>query len=140
MPEQLPITSQLDHHRWLLNNGIISDYVNNNLYMYGSLVHRDVAALNVDIDVAKKHIAYTIYFDNRMIEQLDKYARWQHSDSIITLWRLKRLIKKEGNLNFEMIVQKFVRDFCGPTWTASLTVDNVSNYIENEEPRNGERI
>jgi len=132
--------TNLDHHKWLLNNGIVSDYVNNNLYMYGSLVHRNVAALNLEIDVAKKTVLYTVYFDDAMMEKIQKFQEWQHSDSIITLWRLKRLMKKEGNLNFELIVQKFVRDFCGPSWTTTLKVDNVSNYVDSDESRTGENI
>jgi hypothetical protein len=134
----LPIATQLEHHRWLLNNGIVSDYVNNNLYMYGSIVHRDVVGLHVEIDVARKHVKYTVFFTDDMMDKIDKFTRWQNSDSIITLWRLRRLIKKEGNLNFEAIVQRFVKDFCGPAWTASAIVDNVSNYKENEECGNGE--
>jgi hypothetical protein len=108
--------------------------------MYGSLVHRDVAALNLEIDVAKKTIKYTAFFDDAMMEKIRRFNEWQHSDSIITLWRLKRLIKKEGNLNFELIVQKFVRDFCGPSWVTTLTVDNVSNYVDSDEQRTGEDL
>lgn len=136
--EEFKLEDQLEHHRWLLNNGIVDDWVKNNLYMYGSLVHRNALAVTLDIDVSKKIIHYTVYFDDKMMDTIDKFTRWQKSDSIITLWRLKRLIKREGNLNFESIVQKFVSDFCGRSWTATLTVDNVSNYKEDGPDRNTE--
>ena len=49
------------------------------------------------------------------------------------MWLFKRFLKKEGSLDFQSILNKFVKDFCGPKWSASVNVVDYDNYIDSIE-------
>lgn len=126
----------IDHHRWLLNNGMMNDQIKNQLYLYGSMLHKDVRALEVDIDPGSRNISYVIYVSNKLIKKLEKYEKLSKSDSLWGLWRFRSLLKKEGNLNFKIILKKFIKDYCGPNWSTSVKVTSIDTYVdgyENEE-------
>lgn len=124
------ITEIMDHIRWTLNNGIVTDIVKNNLYMYGSLVHREVKALEVAIDPSSKTVSYTIYGPKSMLDVVTRYYSMRDKTGIFDLWRLKRLLKKHGNLDIYRILNGFVKDLCGPSWKATYELKNISEYVE----------
>ena len=47
------------------------------------------------------------------------------------MWRFKCFLKKEGSLNFHEMLNTFVKDFCGPGWSAKLTIVDFDVYIDN---------
>ena len=120
----------LDQNRWLMNNGLLNDGIKNQLYMYGSIVHKEVSGLQLDIVVETKTLSYTLYFDANMLATIERYKTLSQATSLIGLWRFKRMLKKHGNLNFSHLVNKFVKDFCGPVWTASVTLMDIKDYAE----------
>jgi hypothetical protein len=46
------------------------------------------------------------------------------------MWRFKRLLQKEGSLDFQQILNNFVKDFCGPKWNATVNVVDFNTYVE----------
>lgn len=123
----------VDHQRWLIDNGFINDLHKDNLYMYGAIVHKHVEAVQVDIDVEKKLVSYDLYVDAKLLKRLDEYKELLKSSSIISLWRLKRLLKKEGSLDFHAILSKFVKDYLGPKWAVNMKIKNIKSYAEGFE-------
>jgi len=123
----------LDHQRWLIDNGFINDLHKDNLYMYGALVHKNVEAVQVDIDIEKKVVGYHVYVSSALLNKLEKFHKLSKSQSLFDLWRLKRLLVKEGNLNFENILGKFVKDYLGSKWSITLQVKNIKDYEEGFE-------
>lgn len=123
----------VDHQRWLIDNGFINDLHKDNLYMYGALVHKNIEAVQVDVDVEKKAVAYELYVSSALIKKLDKFHKLSKSQSLLDLWLLKRLLIKEGNLNFENILSRFVKDYLGPKWSITLQVKNIKDYEEGFE-------
>jgi hypothetical protein len=132
------IGSVLDHQRWLLNNGLVNDLAKNNLYLYGSIVHKEVQAVELSIDVANKVVDYNIYIDRILLDKVSKYEKLKQANDIFSLWRLRRLLRKEGNLNFQHVLNSFVKDFCGPKWNATIKLIDISNYTEGFEESNSE--
>ena len=124
------LAEYVDQSRWLMNNGLINDGIKNQLFMYGSVVHKDLKALTLDLDVSKKALRYVIYFDEGMLKTIAKYNELSQSKSIFGLWRFKRMLKKHGNLNFVHILNSFVKDFCGPGWAATIEVMDFKDYVE----------
>lgn len=125
---KLDLNDHLTHQRWLLNHGFINDLHKDNLFAFGSLVHNEVRAVHVRITHEKKIVNYDIYVDSSLIRALSKYKKLRNTTSIFGLWRLKRLIKREGNLNFNFIIDKFTKDYCGKDWKAELKVMNIADY------------
>ena len=138
--EQKELTEYLDHQRWLLNMGLVSDDVKNQLFFCGSIIHKEVMAVEVDIVADKKRVNYRIYFNKDLIDRINKYHQLSKSTSLFGMWRFKRFLKKEGALDFNQILSKFVVDFCGPKWFTNVELKDFDAYVEEvgvhgEEPR-----
>lgn len=118
----------LDQQRWLMNNGLLNDMHKDQLYMYGAIVHKDIKAVELDIDVEKKTVSYYLYIDNRLSNQVKKFKRLSKSDGLFNMWRFKRLLEREGNLNFSAIIGRFVKDYCGPAWNSSVKLLDIKEY------------
>lgn len=120
----------MDQQRWLLNNGLVSENTKNQLFFYGSIAHKDIQALEVEVDVEKKMVAYRLFFDKKLMKKIDLYAELSKSTTLLGMWRFRRLLRKEGTLDFNAILSRFVKDFCGPTWHTSVEVLDFTKYVE----------
>ena len=65
---------QIDHQRWLIDNGFINDLHKDNLFLYGTLVHIDIEAVEVRVDVEKKIIDYDLYVGPSLRKRMNQYA------------------------------------------------------------------
>lgn len=141
--ETADIAKIMDSDRWLLNNGLVSDNVKNQLFFCGSIVHKDVQAVEVKIRPETKLVDYIIYVTPDLIKKIAKYNKLSASKSVFGMWRFKRLLKKEGCLDFQKVLNSFVTDYCGPKWTAKASIISFDSYVdsleaENEDGRYGE--
>lgn len=127
------LAEYLDQSRWLMNNGLINDGIKNQLFTYGSIVHKDLKALELDIKVETKELEYRLFFDEKTLKLIAKYDELSKSDSMWGLWRFKRMLKKHGNLNLQHILSKFVKDFCGPTWSVKVNLMDFKYYVEGND-------
>jgi hypothetical protein len=128
--KEVNLEEYVDQHRWLLNNGLIDDGVKNQLFFCGSIVHKDVQAVELDIDVDKKIVSYRIYVKKDIIKKIAKYHELSKSTSLFGMWRFKRLLQKEGSLDFQKLLNKFVKDFCGSKWSAAAETRDFNTYVE----------
>jgi hypothetical protein len=126
----LNLEEYLDHSRWAMNNGIVSDNVKNQLFVYGSIVHKEIQAVELSLDQEKKAVQYTLYVDKMLLEKIVKYSVLSKSTGLFGMWRFKRLLQKEGSLDFQQILNNFVKDFCGPKWNATVNVVDFNTYVE----------
>ena len=129
----IPVEEHLDHQRWLMNNGLLNDLHKDTLYLYGTLVHKDVRAVELNIDIENKVLEYIIYIDHKLIKSYNLYNKLRYTSNIIDLFRLKRILKNKGNLNFMAILNSFIKDYCGPKWAIKLEIRDFSNYEEGFE-------
>jgi hypothetical protein len=128
--ENRELAEYVDQQRWLLNNGLISDDVKNQLFFCGSIVHKDVQAVEVDIVPDERLIKYLLYFDKKTLKKVEKYHRLSKSTGIIGMWQFKRFLQKEGTLDFRNMLNRFVRDYCGPKWSTEVTIKDFDTYLE----------
>jgi len=128
--EKFTLDEMLNTQRWLINNGLVPDSVKNQLFFYGSIVHTEVQAVEVKIQPEVKTVFYIIYVNKDLMAKLDLYKKLSTATSLFGLWQFKRLIKKEGNLDWHSMLNSFVRDFCGRSWQVKLTVADFDAYID----------
>jgi hypothetical protein len=128
--EKFTLDEMLNTQRWLLNNGLVPDSVKNQLFFYGSIVHTEVQAVEVKIRPETKTVDYIIYIQKDLLAKLDLYKQLSTSTSLFGLWRFRRLLRKEGSLDWHSMLNSFVRDFCGPAWNAKLTVADIDAYTD----------
>lgn len=130
------ITQLLDSDRWLLNNGLVSDNVKNQLFFCGSIVHKDVQAVELKITPETKLVDYIIYVPPDLMKKISLYNKLSTSKSLFNMWRFKRLLKKEGCLDLQKILNSFVMDYCGPKWHAQASVISFDSYVNSLEVDN----
>lgn len=130
--KQVNLEEYVDQRRWLVNNGLITDDIKNQLFLCGSIVHKDVQAVEVDLDLAaeQKIVHYKIYVNPDLLKKISAYNVLSKSTSLFGMWRFKRLLKKEGALDFTQILGKFVKDFCGPKWSVTVKTVDFNTYVE----------
>ena len=124
------LAEYIDTQRWLMNNGLISDSVKNQLFFCGSIVHKEVQAVELDIEVETKTVKYRIYVTNSLIGKINKYKALSAATSAFGMWRFARFLKKEGSMDFQQMLNKFVVDFCGPKWSTTVEVISFDKYVE----------
>ena len=124
------LAEYVDQQRWLLNNGLVTDDVKNQLFFCGSIVHREVQAVELSIDPEKKVVSYRVYLNKDLLNKIDKYKKLSQSSSLFDMWRFKRLLKKEGSLDFQRVLGKFVKDFCGPKWSTQVETVDFDTYVD----------
>jgi len=129
-PKDMNLEEYVDQRRWLLNNGLVTEDIKNQLFFCGSIVHREVQAVEVQIEAERMLVEYRIYVDDNLLKKIKKYEVLSRSDSLLSLWRFKRLLKKEGSLDFQKVLDAFVKDFCGPKWKTHVTTVDFNNYVE----------
>jgi hypothetical protein len=128
--KEMNLEEYVDQRRWLLNNGLITDDVKNQLFFCGSIVHKEVQAVEVDIEADKKLVRYKIYIEKDLIDKIAQYQVLSKSTTLFGMWRFKRLLKKEGALDFQQVLNNFVRDFCGPKWSVTVEIVDFNRYVE----------
>lgn len=120
----------LDQQRWLLNNGLVTDSVKNQLFFCGSIVHSEVQAVEVAIHPDQKQVEYIIYVSKDVLEKIETYKKLSTATSLYGMWKFKRFLKKNGAMDFQGMLNKFVTDFCGPKWSTKATVADFDVYVE----------
>lgn len=128
--KDLNLEEYVDQRRWLLNNGFIADDVKNQLFFCGSIAHREVQAVELDLNPEQRLVNYKIYVNSDLIKKIDLYHVLSKSTSLFGMWRFKRLLKKEGALDFQQILTKFVKDYCGPSWNVTVQVLDFNTYVD----------
>lgn len=128
----------LSNQRWLLDNGFIHDVHKDNLYIYGSLLHVGIKHVELTVEPKTKQVSYKLYCSNKLEKKIKLFNNLKDKQSIFHLWRLKRLLKKEGNLDFLSVLSHMVMAYCGPSWNVSLSIKNEKEYID--EPYNEQNI
>ena len=131
--DQERLSHVLDTQRWLMNNGFLNDMIKDQLYMYGAIVHRNIEAVELDADVGKKSVSYKLYISKSLLSKHKKFLELRGQDSLWALWRFRRLLKKEGNLDFSVLLDNFIKSFCGPKWTSEVEVIDVEEYVDGYE-------
>lgn len=128
--EDQKLLEYVDQQRWLLNNGLLSDSIKNQLFFCGTIVHKDVQAVELKLTPEKRLVSYVIYVEKDLIKKIGLYNELSTSTSVFGMWRFKRLLRREGSLDFQQLLNKFVKDFCGPMWSAEVAVTDFAEYVD----------
>ena len=128
LDKQQNIAELIDHSRWLMNNGLANDVIKNQLMAYGAIAHPEIAAVELSMDMEKRSVYYQLYVDSKLLKKINRFKELSESEGFWGLLFYKRMIKQEGNLHLDRILDKFIKDYCGATWSATTTVLDISEY------------
>ncbi len=122
----------LDTQRWLMNNGFLNDMVKDQLYMYGAIVHRNIEAVELDADVkpTSRVVNYRLYISTSLLSKHKNFLELRDKESLWSLWKFRKILRKEGNLDFNKLISNFVNDFLGPSWESKVEVKDIAEYVD----------
>jgi hypothetical protein len=129
----LDISDVRAHQRWLIDNGFINDLHKDQLYLFGAILHKDIKAVELQIDVESKSVNYLLYAGTKLLKKMGKYETLSKSTGIIGLWRFRSILKREGNLNFSRILDFYIKDYCGQKWKANVKLMDFREYKDGYE-------
>ena len=133
------LMAYIDNQRWLMNQGLFSQPAKNQLFVYGSIIHDDVRAVELDIDVENKEFKYKVYVPRTLLKKIQKYEKLSKSTGFWGLRSFKRFLEKEGDLNLKAILQGFILDYCGPSWSIDLEILDFKTYSEEPSEAKGDQ-
>lgn len=108
--------------RWSVNSGLITGTAQTLLYSCAAMCHPAVRSVEMSLDTENKSIEYALILDNKDYNLFRKFQRLSASDSIISLWRLRRMVRKQGSFDLQTLVQTEVNRILGVDWTVVVSV------------------
>lgn len=123
--------NHLSTEMWFLEYGVITQALKNDLFVYGSILNEDnISAVSLNIKSKSKMVEYKIYVPLKFLKVYNLYNRLKSKTDIISLLRVRRLLKKYGNLNFTSILNKYIKDRCGTKWQVKFDLIDSNKYID----------
>jgi hypothetical protein len=92
------------------------------LYACAAMAHPSVRAVSMSVDVESKLIAYELEIDSKTFKLMDKIVRLAAKGSIIGLWRLRRIVRKHGNLDIRSLVYNEAMKILGNDWRVKVDI------------------
>ncbi len=133
LDRQQHLAELIDHSRWLMNNGLANDVIKNQLMAYGAIAHPEIAAVQLQMNLEERSVHYQLYVDSKLLKKINRFKELSEIKSFWGLYLFKRMLKKDGNLHIDQILDKFIKDYCGSTWSATTTVLDISEYQDGYE-------
>jgi hypothetical protein len=116
--------------RWSVNSGLITGTAQTLLYSCAAMCHPSVRSVEMSLDIEKKSIEYALMLDSKDYSQFRKFQRLSSSDSIISLWRLRRMVRKQGSFDLQTLVQTEVNRILGVDWTVTVSVLDADKQLD----------
>ena len=126
------IEEYIDTRRWLLSHGLITGDVQDNLYVYGILLHPEIIKVEVQVDVNNKAVNYILLATPALVNRHRKYCSLikKFKEKNIGFWdkrKLKKIlenINKNGEiLDFNKSLNRSVTDLCGKNWSVDFELE-----------------
>jgi hypothetical protein len=108
--------------RWSVNSGLVTGTAQTLLYSCAAMCHPAVRNVEMSLDVERKIIEYTLGLDSKDHAMFSKFKKLSTSDSIISLWRLRRMVRKQGSFDLQTLVKTEVNRILGEEWTVIVDV------------------
>jgi hypothetical protein len=136
------MVNYIDHHKWLVNNNIITDEIKDNVAMCGYCLIEEVKDVNTSIDFNNKIVTYRLLLPNELYENIMLLNRFNSGEDIgfFESFRLKKFIKSKKNndetglgYNLEEIGNKFIRGYLNKEWSVKVILfkensDEAKNF------------
>jgi hypothetical protein len=121
----------VDHHKWLVNNNILTDHVKDTIAMGGYCLLEEVKDVKTSIDFNDKIVTYSLLIPDKLYENIELLNRFNSGENIglFESFRLKKFIKnkKESDeiglgYNLEEIGNRFIKNYLTKDWSVKISL------------------
>lgn len=124
---ELGIEQIVSTDRWLVNNGLFSESIQQNLFGFACLSHPSVnhSTVKVVVDAENRNVSFEIGLSKGLLRyRLYKWIqnKLKGSRSLLCMWLHVKLLRRNILIDVEVILRKFVKDYLGNKWNVEVDV------------------
>lgn len=107
------ITETVGSDRWLLENGLISESVQQHLVAFGWLSSDFVSDVEVILDTKNKQVTYKVVLNKQGYKKYLQFKKWlpKKPKTIFGMYLKLRAVRDAIKINVEANLQRFVSDY-----------------------------
>jgi len=134
------MVNYIDHHKWLVNNNILTDQVKDTIAMCGYCLIEDTKDVSTSIDFNNKVVYYKLLISAKLYDNVMLLDKFNNGGKIgfFESFKLKKFIKnKKQNdetglgYNVEEIGNRFIRNYLTKEWSVKVKL-----FKENSQEAN----
>lgn len=127
----------LDHHKWLVENNLLTEEMKNNVGMLAYCLVEDTIDASTQIDFDNKRVSYKLIISDDLYSNLKLLTEYKDKKDLgfFQMRRLKKfLLKKKENdesgLGYELedIANKFIKAYFNKEWSAKVEFKSIKDY------------
>jgi 3-oxoacyl-(acyl-carrier-protein) synthase len=133
----------IDHHKWLVDNNLLTEEIKNNIAMAAYCIVEDVVDAQTRMDFNDNIVHYKLVIADELfnnIKLLEKYEKTGEM-GFFEMRRLKKFlqVKKDNDelglgYKLETIANKFVKSYLNNKWSATVTIVSDKDYDASKDP------
>jgi hypothetical protein len=133
----------IDHHKWLVDNNLLTDEIRDNVAMAAYCIVEDVKNAFTRMDFNENVVHYKIILTDELFSNIQLLQRYEATKRLgfFEMRRLKNFLqtKKENDelgmgYKLEDIANKFVKSYLSDKWSAKLEVISEKDYDASKDP------
>jgi hypothetical protein len=133
----------IDHHKWLVDNNLLTDEIRDNVAMAAYCIVEDVKNAFTRMDFNENVVHYKIVLTDELFSNIQLLQRYEATKRLgfFEMRRLKNFLqtKKENDelgmgYKLEDIANKFVKSYLSDKWSAKLEVISEKDYDASKDP------
>lgn len=133
----------VDHHKWLVENNLLTDEIKDNVAMAAYCIVEDVKNAHTRMDFNEQVVNYLLVLPEELNKNLQLLERYKATKKLgfFEMRRLKKFLqtKKEHDelgmgYQLEDIANKFVKSYLTDKWSAKLAIVSEKDYDASKDP------
>lgn len=133
----------IDHHKWLVENNLLTDEIRDNVAMAAFCIVEDVVDARTKMDFNESVVHYKLILTEQLYNNIKLLERYEETKDIgfFEMRRLKKFLatKKENDelglgYKLELIANKFVKSYLSNKWRATVEIVSKKDYDASKDP------
>jgi hypothetical protein len=133
----------VDHHKWLVENNLLTDEIKNNVAMAAYLIVEEVKDAQTKMDFNANIVNFKLILPDDLFSNIKLLEKYEQTKNI-GFWEMRRLKKflENKKQNDEMgmgyrlddIANKFVKSYLTDKWRATVIIVSEKDYDASKDP------
>jgi hypothetical protein len=133
----------IDHHKWLVENNLLTDEIRDNVAMAAYLIVEEVKDGQTRIDFNESLVRYKLVLPDELYSNIKLLELYEQTKEIgfFDKRKLKKfLLHKKNNdelglgYRLETIATKFVKSYLSDKWRATVEIVSEKDYDASKDP------
>jgi hypothetical protein len=133
----------IDHHKWLVENNLLTDEIRDNVAMAAYLIVEEVKDGQTRIDFNESLVRYKLVLPDTLYSNIKMLEKYQETKEIgfFDGRKLKKFLERKRDndelglgYRLETIATKFVKSYLSDKWRATVEIVSEKDYDASKDP------